>query len=140
MTTMPSLNMLRARHAYAAVKTVTGAQLVDYKRAARQMPARVLTNGIGQALAMLMRDGADQAKPDEASKLLRSHLTRWLTDGAIPHPFRLAVGEALIEQLIAGDQELFVWMQRETLAYLGWLKIFAEAGISAGEGGADEGK
>lgn len=140
MTTTPSLDMLRAKHAYEAVGAVKAEQLVDYKRAVRQMPARVLTNGIGQALAMLMRDGADQAKPDEASKLLCCHLTRWLTDGATPHPFRLAAGKALIEQLIAGDQELFVWMQRETLAYLGWLKTFAEAGISAGEGGADEGK
>ncbi|WP_372053176.1 type III-B CRISPR module-associated protein Cmr5 (plasmid) [Tistrella mobilis] len=136
MTTTPSLDMLRAKHAYAAVKTVTGAQLVDYKRAARQMPARVLTNGIGQALAMLMRDGSSDAE----SQRLCDHLTAWLTDGTTPHPFPLAANKKLIEQLIAGNQELFVWMQRETLAYLGWLKTFAEAGISAGEGGADDGK
>ncbi|WP_372500647.1 type III-B CRISPR module-associated protein Cmr5 (plasmid) [Tistrella mobilis] len=136
MTTTPSLNMLRARHAYAAVRAAKVEQQVDYTRAARQMPARVLTNGIGQALAMLMRDGSS----DPESQRLCDHLTAWLTDGTTPHPFRLAAGEALIEQLIAGDQELFVWMQRETLAYLGWLKTFAEAGISAGEGGADDGK
>ncbi|MGV0761530.1 type III-B CRISPR module-associated protein Cmr5 [Tistrella mobilis] len=136
MTTTPSLDMLRAKHAYAAVKTVTGAQLVDYKRAARQMPARVLTNGIGQALAMLMRDGSSDAE----SQRLCDHLTAWLTDGTAPHPFPLAANKKLIEQLVLGDQELFVWMQRETLAYLGWLKTFAEAGISAGEGGVDDGK
>ena len=71
---------------------------------------------------MLMRDGSSDAE----SQRLCGHLTAWLTDGTTPHPFPLAANKTLIEQLVLGDQELFVWMQRETLAYLGWLKTFAE--------------
>ena len=114
----PTMDQLRARHAWETVEQHLIKAAANPKREAgqaRKLPARVLTSGLGPALAFL------EAKK-EAPNLSR-RLSEWVL-GRVPtrsqHPSLL---KAVCEE--SG------WFLRlataEALAYLVWLNRFAEA-------------
>lgn len=108
----------------------------------RKAPVQVLQNGLGQMLAFLAADNGgkrngehkDERKP---SGIFYDYLKDWLC-GAMDtdHPCRVypETETGLLEQLVAGDRNQYIQAQRETLALFNWLKKFADAWLSEGEG------
>jgi len=122
----------RAIHALDKVKKVASEDKFtkDYKSYAESLPTMIVVNGLGQACATLL----SQAKGDsDAHRQLYDHLEDWLCE----RNAAVYAKKPLIEAIINGDQNQYVWAQFEALAYLIWLKKFAQAHLSKGKGGAN---
>lgn len=122
-----TLEQRRALHAWervAAVKRAKGpradTQAQEYGREAKRLPVRILTSGLGHALAFL--EARHRAVP-----LLRD-LDDWvLTQRRLPGaPDGV---RRLTEAIVKGDSDLLQLATDEALAYLQWLARFAEAEI-----------
>jgi CRISPR-associated protein Cmr5 len=120
-----TLDQQRAHHAWNAIgqlfqngEKIKGAD--DYAREAKKLPMRILSSGLGQALAFI------EAKNKKKPLLKKLHLN--LTDWVI-HQRQMASGQgkSLLESVIHGDVDFFRCATDETLAYLQWLNRFAEA-------------
>jgi CRISPR-associated protein Cmr5 len=90
----------------------------EYLALVRSAPADVLTNGLGQTLAFL------KAKGKGEHKALSDHLSQWVCP-----QMGWAQNDDLLRKLTEPDAGSDVYRQAtaEVLAYLVWLKRFAEA-------------
>ena len=129
MTVRQTLEQRRARDAWGAVQAVRGAKKSgsgDYKREAKRLPVRILTAGLGHALAFAnCKKGGDGRVADDVAKWVLSSLRAGQVED---DPAR-----QLMQLVVDKDAD---WLRRateESLAYLQWLSRFAEAEI--GEGG-----
>jgi len=89
-----------------------------YKSLAQKMPAYILTNGLGQALAFLK----SKAKSPSEHESLYEHLSNWVrpqVDSSSNQP--------LLQWVMDHDSNAYRRATTETLAFLTWLKRFAEA-------------
>jgi CRISPR-associated protein Cmr5 len=130
----PTLDQRRAKHAWEAVQAEkkAGANAKKYGGQAKKLPTRIMTSGLGQALAFL------HAKK-YAPELLKD-IADWVLDkrgnpaSSRPKPDE----KALVEAIVKGDSDFLRRATDETLAYLQWLDRFAEAeGLTEGEGGRE---
>jgi len=88
----------------------------DYGSLVRGFAAMIQQDGLGSALAFL------QAKGKEHHLMLDKHLSAWvLKEMGAP------TNGALLQWLLNQDSATYRRAATETLAYLGWLKRFAEA-------------
>ncbi len=118
----------RASHAWdvvAGLKTRVKdeKQRKEFGTQAKKLPTRILTSGLGPALAFLeaKKKAGDQEKLGFA--LLLGALGSWM---AKQRP--TADGEArLVVRIIKGDADFLRYATAECLAYLLWLVRFAEA-------------
>lgn len=127
----------RAQHALQSINQVqTKAKKFrdEYKSYAESLPANIVMNGLGQACAMLLaqagREKSSGKKKESAHELLYKHLQDWLCQG------EQAVYPAqtdLVEAVINHGQREYVRAQFESLAYLNWLKKFAQAYLAGEE-------
>jgi CRISPR-associated protein Cmr5 len=124
------------------LKKKAKSQASEYRAYARSLPFKILSNGLGQALAMELAASTKK----EGHGLLLEHVTAWLTAtggwGSSPYHEKVAENKYrstdLIQLIIDGSAQDLVRAQFETMAYLKWLKKFAEALIeSSAEGGDD---
>ena len=126
---MPSLQQVadqeRAASAWNSVQEVNKkAEKLkkEYSALARSTPALVQTNGLGQSLAFLRA----KAKRDRntAHWLIYSHVSQWIAR-------RVDVGDkgpdGLLEWVVTQPSGVYRQTTAEVVAYLGWLKRFAEA-------------
>lgn len=121
------LDQQRARHALNAVreaeKKYRGEQRKKFVSYVENLPAAILTNGLGQAAATLLA----QAKGDDRDphRGLYNILENWLCrpDDLAPYQDTGALMDAIVE----GDRATYLKAQMEALAYLEWLKRFAVA-------------
>jgi CRISPR-associated protein Cmr5 len=101
----------------------------DYKSLVKSFPAMILTNGIGQALAFLRAKGKygqpDENKGKPQHRALYKHISLWVTkeiyDGQPT--------DQLMQEIIQGTSDKYRRATTETLAFVAWLKRFAEAEI-----------
>lgn len=121
---------LEQKRAKYALDAITKAKENDkekngegYGRHVRKLPAMILNNGLGQALAFLLADGK------EPSKKLYEDIQEWLRgESKVDCPRRIYAGsEALIKSLMAGDRSQYLQAQDESLKLLVWMKKFADA-------------
>lgn len=93
----------------------------EYLALVRGAPADVLTNGLGQTLAFL------KAKGKGEHKALSKHLGRWVCP-----QMGWAQDDDLLRKLTepGAGSDVYRRATAETLAYLVWLKRFAEAELS----------
>lgn len=139
---LQTLEQKRAAKAWCQVKAVPKDIQKDYRSLVRKMPAMIRINGLGQTLAFLL------AQEKKAADVLYKHLEEWLIGNEsasstvddpvirsykadLPWPF--PAKDTLIERILASDSTVYRLATAEALAYLGWLKRFAEA--SFGEEG-----
>ncbi|MBN1902662.1 type III-B CRISPR module-associated protein Cmr5 [Candidatus Sumerlaeota bacterium] len=121
----PTLEQERALHAWNKVQALKennqyGKKAKDYGREAKKMSARILTCGLGQALAFI------QAKSEENKSLKKLHndLTDWvIKERKIPS----ANCDTLLLNIIHGDSDFMKRATNETLSYLVWLTRFIES-------------
>jgi CRISPR-associated protein Cmr5 len=103
-------------------------QAQEYRRVIQGLPAMVLTNGLGQALAFLMSDRSSVAK---------QAVVRDLTD-ALTTIRGLYTNQpddlTLVERIVNGNREMFRQATDETLALLTWWVKFVRAFLPKPEG------
>jgi CRISPR-associated protein Cmr5 len=126
-----SLAQRRARHALGLIQKHEKAGKDSYKNYvsyAESIPATILMNGLGQACATLLaKAGGDLRQPHG---LLYADLQSWLC-GPAPAPFN---GKPhLMDAIVGCDQATYLLAQAEALAYLVWLKKFANAYLERGK-------
>jgi CRISPR-associated protein Cmr5 len=115
-----TLDQRRASHAFDIVQRVKGNAEADrkqFKIHVKKLPARIITSGLGQALAFLEAKGS-------APQLLTG-LADWIGRCGV-------VGEAprddrLLVRVIRGDSDFLRFATAECLAYLQWLVRFTDA-------------
>src|SRR5207244_643045 len=104
-----------------------------YGSLAKKFPALVLTNGLGQALAFLRAKGKDSKGRDKPEfQNLYRHISIWVSSQI----YNQKDGK-LLERLIgdvagaACDSNTYRRATAETLAFMTWLKRFAEAELTS---------
>ena len=121
-----TLEQMRARHAWervAAAKQAPG-DPQEYSREAKRLPVRILTSGLGHALAFLKaKERAKGLVQDLDDWVLRRRQLPGVPDGA----------SCLTEAIVKGDSDFLQLATDEALAYLQWLTRFAEAEIRISE-------
>lgn len=129
---MRTLEQERALFAWERINSVCmehPTQAKDVAMHIKKMPAMVLANGLGQALAFLLqKDEGNRSGPEY---IVYDIIAEWIVEER-----KLYTGPRadLMSRLIQGDRFLYRQAQEETWALLVWLKKFAEAYIGAGEG------
>ncbi|HFD16936.1 MAG TPA: type III-B CRISPR module-associated protein Cmr5 [Rhodospirillales bacterium] len=145
------LEQKRAEAALQKIEKLTG-KAKDFRDAytsyAKSLPATILLSGLGQAVAMAMSKaaaGEGSGGNREAWKKLVMHLEAWLLNEAgeaSPYydgGFRSngTPGLELMKKITGLDQRAYVTAQAEALAYLQWLKKFANALLAEPEKAAE---
>jgi CRISPR-associated protein Cmr5 len=128
--TRQTLDQRRARHAWDAVQRAKQKQghhhdqdPEKFEDQAKKLPTRIMAAGLGQALAFL--------KAKNYAPGLLAELTEWIGERIPPDR---AGSKDLLERIIEGDSDFLRRATDEALAYLVWLKRFAEAeGLTEGE-------
>jgi CRISPR-associated protein Cmr5 len=115
----------RAAKAWEQVSGVKGkSHAGKYGSLAKKFPMLVLTNGLGHALAFL------RAKNKAHHAALYGHLSAWVTEQVYG---KGGGDEKLLERLIgavsgcASNSDVYRRATTEALAYIAWIKRFAEA-------------
>lgn len=123
----PTLDQRRAKHAWAVVQRIVSSKgkgsesAKQFGRNAKKLPTRIMTSGLGQALAFL------NAK-DYSQELLEA-LGDWVLDkrrnpqSCEPAPAK----DAMLRAIVEGGAEDLRRFTDEAMAYLVWLNRFAEA-------------
>lgn len=136
-TLAQTLEQKRARYALAAIRayTVDGVPEEDARKYAtlvRSLPAMVLSNGLGQALAYLLADAErDRGKP---SYKLYDQLQSWLVGGRDDAYRERVFGTGqLIDVLMEGSRGEYQRAEAGALRLLAWMRKFADAYLPKGE-------
>lgn len=129
-----TLDQLRAKDAFLKIKNVTKNQTQHdkYLSYVNALPATILMNGLGQAMASLL--AAAKGKEEE-HKCLYNHVTSWLCRNDEDAPY--SSGD-LLENITKNDEDYYLHAQAEALAYLEWLKKFANAFLEKKKDSGDE--
>jgi CRISPR-associated protein Cmr5 len=136
--TVQTLEQKRARHALEQIKALQKDKPGNYLSYVNALPAAILMNGLGQALA------TERAASDQAHHTLANHVASWLLSEdartRYQKPSDLESGnpedvQKLLHRIVAGDQDAYLWAQTEAIAYVTWLKKFANAFLDKLEGG-----
>ncbi len=131
--TAQTLEQKRAKHALDQVKALQKEKPGNYLSYVNALPAVILMNGLGQALAT--ERAASDAASDKAHHRLAQHVSEWLLSpeahtryaASISDEAKLDAAQRLLGRIVAGDQDAYLWAQAEAIAYVTWLKKFANA-------------
>ena len=114
----------------------------NYRSYVKALPAKVIMNGLGQALAM-EKAGA-QAKNEvirAGHEKLFKHMQDWLLTGWEHKPKRYRDKTDILAAITQGEESDYIRAQGEAMAYVEWLKKFAVAYLEdkddPAEGGDD---
>lgn len=132
---MPSqqqtLEQKRAAQAWADVSAVKPQSFKGkYGGLVRKLPAHITGNGLGQTLAFLRaKSAAKPGKPpsaeNQAHNAAYQHLSHWVMQQL--NPTVQQPNDTLLPWLLGQTSEVYRQATAESLAYLVWLKRFAEA-------------
>jgi len=121
-----TLEQQRAHQAWQCVQEVTS-KSQDFKKKygslVRRLPMLVLTNGLGQTLAFLK--AKDKNDSSDEHTMLFQHLSRWVLSQVAPAS--TGTNCDLLNWVLANDSAAYRRATMEALAFLNWLKRFAEA-------------
>ena len=142
----PTLDQRRARHAWETIEAIrNNPTRADIVRAAKKLPIRIMTAGLGHALAFVKAKGKSKDLLDSVSKWVlkeRQGSTpvvppvpkaeptgRTTLTASSKAPARIATGEEddLLQSIVNGSSDDLRRHTAETLAWLGWFNRFAEA-------------
>ncbi len=95
-----------------------------YRSYVAAFPATIVTNGLGQALAIELASGGDKV----AHKALCDHVMTWLKSQveAIDKSCR-DNEDRILDAIMEIDEDDYLRAQSEAIAYVSWLKRFATA-------------
>lgn len=123
-----SLDQRRAKHALDCIKKrqKDGTKQSDYLSYVKALPATILQNGLGQAMATLRAKGRDR---NDHYRRLYEDVQSWLCDSGEDAIFPNKMGNKrdLLESITSSGQQDYLKAQAEAQSYLIWLKKFAAA-------------
>lgn len=122
----------RAIHAWSKVKEMKKFKPEvgdDYASYVASLPASILMNGLGQALAQLKV--AAKQQENEPHELLYQHIQDWLCQDIPQTPYPRSLD--LIEAVMIHDRKKYNWAVQEVLAWLKWHKKFTTAHLKIRE-------
>lgn len=123
-----TIEQLRAADALAKIQAMNTRDCGHYVSYVSALPATIVMNGLGQALATLLAQAKGGQDPH---RLLHDHVASWLVR-QVP---RLGGNEAqVVRGLMNNSEEVYLQAQGEAMAYLQWLKQFARAYLIEPEG------
>jgi CRISPR-associated protein Cmr5 len=117
-TQQQTLQQKRAAHAWGCIEQVPAKIQKKYGSLVRGLPALVQSDGLGQTLAFLKAKGG--GKPDKEHTVAYNHIAQWVSQ-------ELGAQGDLLKWLLERSTTEYRRATAETLAYLSWLKRFAEA-------------
>lgn len=131
-----SLDQERAKQAWACVKAVIGKGYEkEYSALARSAPADILGNGLGQSLAFWRAKSKGNEK--NAHGQVFNNVSAWCKQ-------QLNISdkhESLLDWIVnEADTDGYRRASNEAMAFLGWLKRFAEAELKQPESGGSNGE
>lgn len=91
----------------------------DFRRQAKQLPVRIMTAGLGHALAFL--------EVKDCGGLVEK-LSEWIAQRMPPDP---AQAKGLLERIVHGDSALLRRATDEVLSFMVWVNRFADQPESA---------
>jgi CRISPR-associated protein Cmr5 len=118
-TQQQTLQQERALHAWQQIETVNGSDK-EYGSLVRGLPAMIQHDGLAPTLAFL------KAKKKDHHLRVYNQLSAWFTPSENHHP-PIEIKGDLLEYLIKNNSTSYRQITTEALAYLSWLKRFAEA-------------
>ncbi len=110
-TTRNTLEQGRAKHAFEQAKNAGDKE--KFASYAKKLPMMIKTNGLGASMAFA------KAKNEKAWKELFKAIEEWLKE-------KNYVKKALLEELVKIDSAHYRILTNEVIAYLTWLRRFAE--------------
>lgn len=114
----------RAKHAYDAAKAAADAKVKDYKSYTKKVPMLVKSNGLGATLAYMQSKG-------KAYETIIKNIEGWLnTDDKFKDIYKNLEGKTLVEKVVNCSSQEYRALTIEILAYLNWLKRFADGLIN----------
>jgi len=119
----------RARYALEIVESLKDEKLENYVSYVKALPATILQNGLGQAMATLL--AAAKGNPQDDHRRLYDHLEKWLCKKNASSPY--FDQNNLMKAITTNDEAAYIHAQAETMAYLEWLKKFAVAYLTKPE-------
>jgi CRISPR-associated protein Cmr5 len=114
-STRQTVEQRRAAQAWQDIQSVKSNQK-EYGSLVRGFAAMIRQDGLGPALAFLAAKGKDH------HNMLNKHLSRWVLG-----EMKVSGHTDLLKWLLSQDSATYRLAASETLAYLNWLKRFAEA-------------
>jgi len=126
-----NIDRKRAEHALQTINNLPD-DVKKYTSYVKGLPATILQNGLGQAMATLLaaskgRDAMNNNEVNSAHRLLYDHVQGWLCRDDTDFPAPYSGSTELMNAITVGDEEAYIRAQAEALAYLNWLKKFAVA-------------
>lgn len=103
--------------------------LKDYRSYSRKIPQMVLSNGLGQTLAFVK----SKARDGNAYDVLYSQIADYLKSNSTSR-IKMPDNAELVEWVISLDSYNYHYATEEILAFLNWLRRFAEGLIETTEG------
>lgn len=128
-TLASKLEQGRAEFAYNFVKRANeelGNKAKEYKSYSKKIPSMILTNGLGQTLAFV------KAKSEKAYELLYEQMTEYLKSNSSVRIQMPSSEKDLVKWMISRNSSNYRYITQELIAFLSWLKRFAE-GMIEGE-------
>jgi CRISPR-associated protein Cmr5 len=125
-----NLDLERARDALMNIEVLRSTTISgDYLSYVKSLPATILQNGLGQAMATQLAAAKGKGREDNGHACLYWHMRDWLCrdDDRAPYPRE----PDLMHGIVNGDQEAYIHAQSEAISYLNWLKKFAVAYLSS---------
>lgn len=123
----------RAEFAYKcaneAVNKLDERKKKEYRAYSRRIPQMILYNGLGQTLAFIK----SKAKEGNAYEILYSQITDYLKCDSTARITMPADKNEIIKWVISLDSYNYRYATEEILAFLNWLKRFAEGMVEEEE-------
>jgi CRISPR type III-B/RAMP module-associated protein Cmr5 len=100
----------------------------EFAKLASSLPAMILQNGFGHALAFLLAKGSDNNRFNEEDKHIRSFdtIAAWLNERGLLGTTNRNEVIMRLSQISQGD---YLRCQEETLLYMEWVKKYANSGL-----------
>jgi CRISPR-associated protein Cmr5 len=121
MNKQETLEQARAKHAWEAIqeaKRIAGNNSSEYGSLVRRASALIRTNGLGQTLAFYA------AKGKGPHQWLKECISQWVLSQVSPGGQSQDLLDWIMSQATSTQ---YRWATQEALAYLRWLRRFAEA-------------
>ncbi len=101
----------------------------NYVSFVKALPAVILQNGLGQALAAELASSGTENDTKNGHRCLFHDVCQWLgrNDAMAPFPERYSKETGILDALVNGEESVYLQAQHEALAYVAWLKKFAVA-------------
>lgn len=127
-----TLGQKRAAHALDSInRLVKQKNYGNFASYVQRLPATVVMNGLGQAMAGELAAARGCKNEDErAHKILFEFVESWLKQSKV-YPEK-----DLMTAIVQSNQKDYVRAQAEALAYLDWLKKFSQAYLNGDKDGS----